>query len=251
MPDTSVRPRWSDNRLLGAVRAEDIRWLEPYAQLVQLDRGQVLFEAEEDVVNAHFPLAGTLTALVVVLEDGRAAEAATIGREGAIGGIVSGGHKPAFARAVTVVAGPAFRIESARIETAKQRSGAVREAFARYADALLAQILQSVVCNALHPRQQRFARWLLMLHDRTGVADLPLTQETIAEMVGVHRATVVRVASALQREGLIRYGRGRLVIVDRPGLEAAACECYGAVIRHFARVLPSSAARSGRRRRNS
>jgi CRP-like cAMP-binding protein len=205
---------------------------------VQLEQGQILFEPEEDVVITHFPLTGTMAALVLVLEDGRAAEAATIGREGAVGGIVSGGHKPAFARAVTEIAGLAVRIETARIKVAKERSAAVRGLFDRYADALLAQILQSVTCNAAHSLQQRFARWLLMTQDQVGSADIPLTQETIGEMLGVHRTSVMRVARALQDQRLIQYRRGRLTIADRAGLEQTACECYRAVARHSKGVVP-------------
>ena len=144
MADDQVRRRWSANRLLAAVPTVDRGLLEPYAVVVELAQGQVLFEPEEDVVITHFPLPGTMAALAVALEDGRTAEAASIGREGAVGGIVSAGHKPAFARAVTVIAGPAVRIETTRIEVAKERSLAVREVFACYADALMAQILQSV-----------------------------------------------------------------------------------------------------------
>jgi CRP-like cAMP-binding protein len=250
--DYQVRRHWSGNRLLAAIPAVGRGVLEPHAHFMELGQGQVLFEAEEDVVITHFPLPGTMAALVVALEDGRTAEAASIGREGAIGGIVSAGHKPAFARAVTVIAGPALRIETTRIEVAKESSRAVRELFERYADALMAQILQSVTCNAVHSLQQRFARWLLMTHDRVGSADLPLTQEAIGEMLGVHRTTVIRLARTLQDRGLIRYGRGRVAIANRAGLEQTACECYSAVARHFKRMVPEGkSARKSSRRRNA
>jgi len=236
----NVRRRWSGNRLLAAVPVVERRLLEPHVQLVELAHRQVLFEPEEDVVTTHFPLTGTMAALVVTLEDGKTAEAASIGREGAIGGIVSAGHKPAFARAVTVIAGPALRIDTARIELTKEKSTVVRALFERYADALLAQVLQSVTCNAVHSQQQRLARWLLMTQDRVGSAELPLTQEVIGEMLGVHRSTVIRAARSLQRQGLIRYERGSVAVMDRAGLEQTACECYGAVVRHFKRIVPTS-----------
>jgi len=159
MTDENVGRHWSRNRLLAAIPAIDRALLEPHAQFVELAPGQVLFEPEEDVVITHFPLTGTMAALIVVLEDGRTAEAASVGREGAIGGIICAGHKPAFTRAVIQIAGPAFRVETARIEVAKQRSSVVRDLFDRYADVLLAQVLQSVVCNAFHPMRQRLARW--------------------------------------------------------------------------------------------
>ncbi len=211
--------------------------LEPHARFVELAQGQVLFEPGEDVVITHFPQTGTMAALIVVLEDGRTAEAASIGREGAIGGIVSAGHKPAFARAVTQIAGPALRIETARIEVAKQRSLVVRDLFARYADALLAQVLQSVVCNMFHPMQQRLARWLLTTQDRIASNELPLTQEFLAQMLGVHRSTVIRVSRSLHSDGVIRNARGRLTVLNRAKLEKASCECYGAVARHYERIL--------------
>jgi len=119
MVDQNVKRHWSENRILAAVPAIDRALLEPYSEFVELAPGQVLFEPEEDVVITHFPLTGTMAGLIVVLEDGRTAEAASIGREGAIGGIVSAGQKPAFCRAVTQIAGPALRIETARIEVAK------------------------------------------------------------------------------------------------------------------------------------
>jgi CRP-like cAMP-binding protein len=237
MVDENVGRRWSENRLLAAVPAIDRAMLERDAEFVELARGQVLFEPEEDVVITHFPLTGTMAALVVVLEDGGTAEGASIGREGAIGGIVSAGHKPAFTRAVTQIAGPALRIETARIEVAKQRSLVVRDLFARYADALLAQVLQSVVCNAFHPMQQRLARWLLTTQDRIASNELPLTQEYLAQMLGVHRSTVIRVARSLENHGVIRKARGHLTIIDRAKLEKASCECYGAVARHYERIL--------------
>jgi CRP-like cAMP-binding protein len=249
--DDGVKRYWSDNRLLAAIPASERGLLEPYVQLAELEQGQVLFEPEQDVVITHFPLMGTMAALVVALEDGNAAEAASIGREGAVGGIVSAGHKPAFTRAVTIIAGPAFRIETARIEAAKDKSPPIRALFERYADALLAQILQSVTCNAVHSPQQRLARWLLMTHDRVGSIELPLTQETIGEMLGVHRTTVIRVAKSLQNQGVIRYARGRVTITDRKGLEQIVCECYNAVAQHFNRAIPpTKAVRKPARRRN-
>ena len=237
MVDKNVRRRWSENRLLAAIPATDRGILEPHAEFVELAQGRVLFEPEEDVVITHFPLTGTMAALVVTLEDGRTAEAASIGREGAIGGIVSAGHKPAFARAVTQIAGPALRVETARIEVAKRHSLVVRDLFARYADALLAQTLQSVVCNVFHPMQQRFARWLLTTQDRIASNDLPLTQEYLAQMLGVHRSTMIRVARSLQNDGVIRNARGRITVLNRAKLEKASCECYGAVARHYERIL--------------
>jgi len=123
------------------------------------------------------------------------------------------------------------------IEVAKERSLVVRDLFARYADALLAQVMQSVVCNAFHPMRQRLARWLLTTQDRIASDELPLTQEYLAQMLGVHRLTVIRVARLLQQDGVIRSARGRLTVLNRAKLEKASCECYGAVARHYERIL--------------
>ena len=226
------------NRLLASLRPLDRALLEPYLEPVLLSKGQILFSPGDDVKHTHFPSVSAMTSLVIAMNDGRAAEAATIGREGAVGGIVSAGHKPAFAQAEVVLPGPALCLDIARLEEAKERSSALRELFARYADALLAQIMQSVACNALHPLHARCCRWLLTTQDRADSADIALTQEALAEMLGVQRTTVSTVAGALRDRGLIRYGRGQVTILDRPRLEAAACECYGAVRAHFERVLP-------------
>ena len=157
---------------------------------------EVLFHPGDDIEVVHFPCAATVVSLVAVLRDGRGAEAATIGREGAVGGIVSGGRKPAFCRATVQIAGPALRLEAAQLEGVKSRSASLRDGFARYADCLLAQLQQSVVCNAVHPLEARLARWLLTTHDRVGDAELRLTQDAMAEMLGARRTTVSPVAGA-------------------------------------------------------
>jgi CRP-like cAMP-binding protein len=197
-----------------------------------------LFHPGDDVELIHFPAGATVVSLVSVLADGRGAEAATIGREGAVGGIVSGGKMPAFARAAVQIGGPALRLPAARLEAAKASSPVIRDVFARYADCLVAQLQQSVVCNAIHPLEARLGRWLLTTQDRVGAGELPLTHDAMAEMLGARRSTVTPVAGALAQRGLIAYRRGRVRVLDRAGLEAAACECHGAVRRHFERVAP-------------
>jgi CRP-like cAMP-binding protein len=202
-------------------------------------RGQILFEPGEEVDTTYFLCRGTMASLLVVSSDGREVEAATIGYEGAIGGVVSAGHKPAYARAMVQIGGPAFAIDTARIEEAKVRSPILRDLLCRYADALLAQMMQSVACNALHSAEARCSRWLLATQDRVERSCIPLTQEALAEMLGVQRTTVTAVVKTLQSRGLIRYSRGRVEILDRGALERAACECYQSVEKHFARLLPT------------
>jgi CRP-like cAMP-binding protein len=226
------------NRLLAALGRKEFAFVEPHLILRSFSRGHVLFEPGEEVNTTYFPCRGAMGSLLILSSDGREVEAATIGREGAIGGIVSAGHKPAFGRAVMQIAGSVFVVDTARLEEAKQRFPAFGDLFSRYADALLAQMMQSVACNALHPIEARCCRWLLSTHDRVGPGVITLTQEALAEMLGVRRTTVTMVAKALQARGLIRYARGRVEIADRHGIENAACECYAAVEAHFSRLLP-------------
>ena len=136
---------------------------------------------------------------------------------------------------------PALAVPTATLETLKAASPAFADLFARYADALLAQLMQSVACNALHSVEARASRWLLATHDRAGEAIIHLTQESLAEMLGVQRTTVTGVVQALEERGLIRRHRGRVEVVDRRGLERHTCECYAAVEEHFARLLPEVA----------
>ena len=226
------------NRLLAALSQRDFAVLEPHLELVELPRGKVLVEPGDDVVTTYFPCHRTMVSLLIVTRDGREVEAATIGREGAVGGIVSEGHKPAFGRAVVQIGGEALAIPTSHLEAAKTGSPRFGDLFSRYADALLAQMMQSVACNALHRTEERCARWLLATHDRAGDKLIQLTQESLAEMLGVQRTTVTAVTGVLQDRGLIRTHRGRVEVIDRPGLERTACECYQAVEDHFARLLP-------------
>ena len=240
-PDQTAKPGprgRTANRLLGALVARDFAILEPHLEAVTLARGRVLFEPGDEVDTTYFPCHQTMASLLIVTRDGHEVEAATIGREGAVGGIVSEGHKPAFGRAVVQIGGEALAISTSHLEAAKTGSPRFADLFARYADSLLAQMMQSVACNALHKVEERCARWLLAAHDRSGEAIIHLTQESLAEMLGVQRTTVSTVTAGLQDRGLIRTHRGRVEIIDRKGLERAACECYAAVEGHFARLLP-------------
>lgn len=229
------------NRLLAAISQREFEVLEPHLDLVSLPRGKVLFEPGDDVTTTYFPCHRTMASLLIVTRDGREVEAATIGREGAVGGIVSEGHKPAFGRAVVQIPGDALAIPTSHLEAAKTGSRRFGDLFSRYADVLLAQIMQGVACNALHRAEERCARWLLAVHDRAGDKIIQLTHESLAEMLGVQRTTVTAVTGELQARGLIRTYRGGVEVIDRPGLERAACECYAAVEAHFRELLPEVA----------
>jgi CRP-like cAMP-binding protein len=226
------------NRLLDTLSSKDRQILAPDLRPLTLGRGEVLLEPGEDVMQVYFPGPGTIAALVLHLRDGKTAEAAMIGMEGALGGIVSSGDKPAFAHGVAEIAGPAHKLSIDALEDAKQRSPSLRDHFARYADCLLAQVLQSAACNAVHDFDARLARWLLATQDRCGQKSLKVTQDFIAEMLGVRRPYASRIAGQLEERGAILRGRGTITIVDRARLERQACECYGYLRRHFERLLP-------------
>lgn len=236
MPPDNDAPL-SGNLLLSALRLPDQALLKPHLDLREYRRGDALFEAGEDVGFISFPLGQCVAALVIGLQDGRAVETATVGHEGAIGGVVSQGSLPAFSRAVVQIPGSVLRIEAAVLQRIKQTSPGLRNLLTRYADCLLAQVLQSVACNASHTIEARCARWLLGLQDRLGTDVLPITHEVLAELLGVQRSYLSRALRTLQQQGLIQVRRGRIIIVSRPAVEASACECHGAVKRHFEAVL--------------
>src|SRR6202522_3174415 len=203
------------NRLLDALSPRDRRILAPDLRPMTLGRGEILLQPGEDVMNVYFPGQGTIAALVLHLRDGKSAEAAMIGMEGALGGIISNGDKPAFAHGVAEIAGPAHRLSTDALEDAKQRSPTLRDHFARYADCLLAQVLQSVACNAIHDFDARLARWLLTIQDRIGSDELRVTQDFISQMLGVQRTYATRVVGNMTKQGAGRRYRGAIYIISR------------------------------------
>ena len=227
------------NLLLSTFSPDYRALLETSAEIVQLDVGEHIQTRGSDVEWSYFPYGTTMISLVVRLKDGRSTEVASIGREGAVGGIVSCGHAPAFGDAVVQVAGPALRVGMDALEKSKADSSFIGNIFCRYSDYLLAQVQQSVACNTFHSIQQRAARWLLTAQDRAGDR-IELTQEALSGLLGVQRTTVNAVAGALQEEGLITVRRGRVLVLDRDGLRRASCECYDAVERHFAAIIGDS-----------
>jgi CRP-like cAMP-binding protein len=234
-----------DGNLLLSTFSDQYRsLLSESAETVQLGLGEKIQTRGTDVEWSYFPYTTTMISLVIRLTDGRSAEVASIGREGAVGGIVSCGHAPAFGDATVQIAGPALRISMKALEQAKNRSGFIANIFCRYSDYLLAQVQQSVACNTYHSIQQRAARWLLTAQDRAGDR-IELTQEALASLLGVQRTTVNAVASALQDEGLISVRRGRVIVLDRAKLRKASCECYEAVERHFAEIIGRTGMGSG------
>ena len=227
------------NRLLDAMAAGERKLLAGHLEAFILDRGDVLFEPGQDVIHVYFPGPGTIAALLLDLREGATAEAAMIGQEGAVGGVVSDGRKPAFTRGVVQFAGAAMRLSTDALESAKLRSPGLRDHLARYADCLLAQVLQSVACNAVHEFDARLARWLLTTQDRIGDRELHMTQEFISEMLGVRRTYATRIVGRLEKTGAIERSRGMITVMDRGKLERRACECYAYLRRHYDRLLPN------------
>ena len=216
------------NRFLATLPPHDFSLLTPHLRTTALERGAMLHEVGEDIKRVYFPHSGMIS-LVAVMRSGATVETATMGRAGVIGASVGLGGRSATERAIVQLAGTAAWLSAAQFRAAANQSQAIRDLIGRYNDVLLAQVQQSVACNALHALEGRLCRWLLQAHDFTDGNDIPLTQEFLAQMLGVRRTTVTIAARLLQGAGLIRYRRGHIQIMDRPALEGLACECYAAV----------------------
>ena len=231
------------NRLLSALPGDELeRWL---AQLerVRMPLGQVLFEPGGPPGHAYFPTT-SLVALLYVMENGATSEIAVIGHEGMVGVALFMGGGATPSRAVVQCAGEGFRVPGRFLTAEFERSPAVARLMLRFTQALIAQMTQTAACNRHHQLHQQLCRWLLLSLDRLPGPDLPMTQELIANMLGVRREGVTEAALNLQKAGLIRYGRGLISVLDRPGLERRACECYAVVKREYDRLLPGRLLRS-------
>jgi CRP-like cAMP-binding protein len=216
------------NRLLGSLPQDEFSQLAPHFKEVLLERGKVLQEPGQAVGSVYFPHGGMISVLVVMPE-GETVETMTIGREGGVG-LASGiGSQAALNRVIVQLPGRATQVPAVRWAALAQQSQAVRDLIVCYNDVQLAQVQQSVACNALHDVEARLCRWLLEARDRVGSDTLPLTQEFLAEMLGVRRTTVTIVARMLQSAGFVHYRRGVVHLRDVAALEGAACECYRVV----------------------
>jgi CRP-like cAMP-binding protein len=227
------------NRLLSALPSEDRGLLTPHLSTVDLEKGRLLYDPGDLLDQVYFPI-DCVISLMTLMENGAAIESATIGREGALGLMAAVAPRQSLSRAIVQAPGSALRIASGPLHDAWNRSAALRTLVDHHNEALFGHAIQSVACNALHAVEARFCRWLLSCHDRLDTNTVSLTQEFLADMLGVQRTTVTAVAGSLQTKGLIRYRRGVVDILDRVGLEAMTCECYGAVRRGYERLLPAS-----------
>nr|CAD6628265.1 Crp/Fnr family transcriptional regulator [Rhizobium sp. TCK]CAD6630238.1 Crp/Fnr family transcriptional regulator [arsenite-oxidising bacterium NT-25] len=226
-----------ENNLLRALRVEDMELLQPLLTSWEGSTGDILYEPGDNVRHLYFPCGPSLVSFLVLLDDGRAVETALVGREGAVGGIVSQGRLPAYARAEVQFPGPFLRMESAELEKVKLQSLTLRHLFSRYADCLVAQVFQTTACNAAHTIEQRTAKWLLAAMDRTGDHQVPLTQDQLAGMLGVGRSYVSRVIQTLKARQVIETRRGSMMVRNLDQLSLLSCRCNDLVRRHFDDVL--------------
>src|SRR5262245_57671831 len=219
-----------ENRLLAALDPTDYALVSPHLSTACFARGAILQEQEAPVTHVYFPMSG-LVSLISVMGDGQEIETAMVGRDGAVGAFVGVGSPNALTRATVQTAATCAIISESHFRAAVSRSDRIRDLILGFKEALLGQVQQTGACNALHALEARFARWLLHALDLTDEHELTLTHASIARMLGVRRTSVTLVANRLQADGLIRYRRGKIVVLDRVGLEKVACECYRAIRR--------------------
>ncbi|HEY0747548.1 MAG TPA: Crp/Fnr family transcriptional regulator [Steroidobacteraceae bacterium] len=229
------------NRLLAALPdTEWDRW-QPHLEAVTLPLGQVLYEPGATLSHVYFPT-NAIVSLLYVMENGASAEIAVVGFEGIVGISLFMGGESTPSRAVVQSAGDGFRLRAALMKEEFNRTGPVLHLLLRYTQALITQMAQTAVCNRHHSLDQQLCRWLLLSLDRLRDNELVMTQELIANMLGVRREGVTEGAMKLQQDGLIRYARGHITVLDRAGLEQRTCECYAVVKKEYDRLLPLSLA---------
>jgi CRP-like cAMP-binding protein len=238
MPTASDNPL--RNKLLAALPEEvRLRW-SPFLEYVDMPLGDVLYEAGSTLQHVYFPTT-SIVSLLYVMKDGASAEIAVVGNEGILGISLFMGGLSTSSRAVIQSAGKGFRLAASRMKDEFNRGGAALELLLRYTQALITQMSQTAVCNRHHSLDQQLCRWLLLSMDRLSGNELVMTQELIANMLGVRRMGVTEGAMKLQEAGLISYARGHIKVIDRAGIEARSCECYQVVKDEYDRLLPATA----------
>ncbi|WP_026045371.1 Crp/Fnr family transcriptional regulator [Burkholderia sp. BCC0419] len=233
----SGQPSRSKNHLLAALPAEDLARISPRLVLVDMPLGKVLYESGGALSHVYFPTT-SIVSLLYVMEDGSSAEIAIVGNDGLIGIALFMGGETTPSRAIVQSAGHAYRLDARILKDEFRRGGSMQRLLLRYTQALITQMAQTAVCNRHHSIDQQLCRWLLLSLDRLPSSELKMTQELIANMLGVRRSGVTEAALKLQDAGLIRYNYGHIEVLDRSGLEKRVCECYGVVRREFDRLLP-------------
>ena len=230
-----------ENHLLGALPPAEARRWGPLLQAVDLPLGHVLYESGAALAHVYFPTTA-IVSLLYVMENGASAEIAVVGNEGIVGVSLFMGGESTPSRAVVQSAGHGFRLKANIMKEEFNRAGPVLHLLLRYTQALITQMAQTAVCNRHHTLDQQLCRWLLLSLDRLQGNQLVMTQELIANMLGVRREGVTEGALKLQRAGLISYARGHITVLDRPGLEKRSCECYSVVKKEYDRLLPDKLA---------
>ena len=242
MAALNAQPPMQENHLLAALpKAEFQRWL-PRLEVVSLTLGDVLYESGSALSHVYFPTTA-IVSLLYVMQNGASAEIAVVGNEGLLGISLFMGGESTPSRAVVQSAGHGWRLPAQAMKDEFNRGGPVLHLLLRYTQALITQMSQTAVCNRHHSLDQQLCRWLLLSLDRLKGNQLVMTQELIANMLGVRREGVTEAALKLQQAGLIRYARGKIIVLDRPGLEARTCECYAVVKKEYERLLPDILAR--------
>jgi CRP-like cAMP-binding protein len=238
MPDPAQEPQ--HNYLLAAFPAAERERLYPQLELVPMPLGKILYESGDVLRYVYFPT-NCIVSLLYVLADGASAEISVVGNEGLIGIALFMGGETTPSRALVQSAGFAYRLSAQALKDEFHRNGEVQLLLLRYTQALITQMAQTAVCNRHHSVDQQLCRWLLLSLDRLTSAELVMTQELIANMLGVRREGVTEAAGKLEKLGVIRYARGRITVLDRPKLEQLCCECYAVVKKESDRLLPRSA----------
>jgi CRP-like cAMP-binding protein len=237
----TMSPEVRLNHLLGALPlAEWQRWSEQL-EPVDMPLGQVLYESGNTLTHVYFPTT-SIVSLLYVMQDGASAEIAVVGNEGIVGISLFMGGESTPSRAVVQSAGRGLKLRADIMKKEFERAGPVLHLLLRYTQALITQMAQTAVCNRHHSLDQQLCRWLLLSLDRLQTSELVMTQELIANMLGVRREGVTEAALKLQELGFIRYARGRINVLDRPGLERRSCECYAVVKKEYDRLLPAGIA---------
>ena len=224
------------NHLLAALPANEFERLFPHLELVPMPLGEALYESGGRLQHVYFPTT-SIVSLLYVMENGASAEIAVVGNEGILGISLFMGGETTPSRAVVQSAGYGYRLKAQLLKQEFNRAGPVLHLLLRYTQALITQMAQTAACNRHHALEQQLCRWLLLSLDRLPTNKLTMTQDLIANMLGVRRDGVTEAAGNLQRAGLIHYSRGRITVLDRPRLEQAACECYAVVKKEFDRLL--------------
>jgi CRP-like cAMP-binding protein len=232
-------PNWPRNRLLLALPARNLKRLMPELEHIRCQREQILMDVDSSLDHVFFPDSGVVSA-VAVYADGSIIEMATIGREGCAGVQAVFGARSSSVRLLVQIPGSAAKMSRAAFMRATESMPSFRGLMYAYVQAFLEQVMVSVACNGAHSLKERLARWLLMMRDRSDADALPITQDLLAEMLGVQRPTITNAARELERAGLIERGRQQVTILDRPGLAAASCECYQLIRERFAFHLPKT-----------